>query len=125
MTPLTPQQQVEFAQRRLYWRRHAVPTCFVVATAIAISALASPLNATLLIGSGLAGALLFVGELLADRQHTTAAVVLAPVVLLLFVWSVAEGGVQAGDPIMWVQGIGTMSLTFLGARVIYEKLRSA
>lgn len=117
-----PNEYVNQAQTRLYWERNASVTCVVLAVAVGLSAFVRPIGWQLLLGAGTGGILLYLGIALSDRGRGLLGTLLAIGGLVVAVYVMVIAGVIRG-PLMWVQGIGTLSAAVLGCMVFAKAVR--
>jgi hypothetical protein len=97
-----PAEEVQKAQRRLYWNRHAFTSFVVVTFAAVISLCLSPTGWPLFLASGVAGVVLFWG--VTRRTLWGGVVAVAGFLPLLVVsWHMVPS-----EPIMWTQEIAPL-----------------
>jgi len=120
---LPSMQQAVAERKRAYWRRHALSTCVVLVSCVAISALARPIPASLLLGAFLSGVVIALAEPTADRGYGLLGLLLLVSGITLFTWSAYSAALGKGA-LLWVQGVGTMFVGALATMAAYGKVRA-
>jgi hypothetical protein len=107
---------------RLYWERNAQLTFAVLLVCLLLSAFAHPLEWRLLVGTGVGGILIYGGLVANERERAFFAAVLFLAGILVGVGAMAASDVMRGA-LMWVQGIGSLFVSFTGCMVFARALR--